>query len=136
MLVKMLTRLRQVNVKVVPFGRARAAAAARGRARGRGGGGGRGGLTGQFGTGVGVGAGEWGRVLRARRQRGRQERKREARSGQRPFQLMSALLLLVLLLLPPVVLDHMRQFDDEFALLVLLARLEGVLLSKRKIESD
>ena len=30
---------------------------------------------------------------------------------------------------PTVVLDHVRQFDDEFALLVLLARLERVFLS-------
>lgn len=34
--------------------------------------------------------------------------------------------------LPPVVLDHVGQLDDEFALLVLLTALEGMLLMERK----
>ncbi len=37
---------------------------------------------------------------------------------------------------PPVVLDHVGQLDDEFALLVLLTAFEGMLLTERRRETN
>lgn len=45
---------------------------------------------------------------------------------------MSTFLLVVPIVLPAILLDHVRQFNDEFAFLVLLTRFEGMLLSGRK----
>ncbi len=37
---------------------------------------------------------------------------------------------------PPVVLDHVGQLDDEFALLVFLTAFEGMLLTERRRETN